>query len=161
MPYERARRKEANAVTVTQDIDTAVSVCFVVKLDDVDLGAFSSCEGLGCEVVMETREEGGNNSLVWQLPTRLKYPNIKLSRPLGRETEKIARWFSRMASGYQRRTGTIQAMRADGKIIAQWGLLDVVPVRWSGPSLSADSPKVVTETVEIAHHGFLAPGSAG
>lgn len=143
------------------DVDTAVSVCYVVKLDDVDLGAFSTCEGLGCEVVMETREEGGNNGLVWQLPTRLKYPNIKLSRPLGKDTEKLATWFASMASGYTRRTGLIQAMRADGGAIAAWGLLDVVPVRWSGPSLSPDSPKVITETVEIAHHGFISPGRAG
>jgi phage tail-like protein len=143
-----------------EDVDTAVSVSFVVKMDDVELGSFSSCEGLGAEVVMETREEGGNNNLVWQLPTRLKYSNVKLTRPLGKETESIAKWFASMATGYKRRTATIEAMRADGTIVAQWGLLDVVPVRWSGPSLSADSPKIVTETVEIAHHGFL-PSSGG
>ena len=143
------------------DVDTAVSVRYVVKLDDQELGSFSSCEGLGVEVVMETREEGGNNTLVWQLPTRLKYPNIKLTRPLGKDTEKIAKWIATMATGYTRKTGTIQAMRADGQVIAQWGLLDVVPVRWSGPSLNADQPKVVTETIEIAHHGFVAPGGAG
>jgi phage tail-like protein len=142
-----------------EDIETAVSVCYIVKLDDVDLGEFATCDGLGCEVVLEPREEGGNNGFVWQLPTRLKYTNIKLSRPLGKETEKVAKWFASMASGYRRRTATIEAMRADGKIIAQWGLLDVVPVRWSGPSLSPDQPKVVTETVEIAHHGFISPGS--
>ncbi len=141
-----------------QDVDTAISVAFVVKLDDETLGAFSGCEGLGCEVVMESREEGGNNGFVHQLPTRLKYPNIKLTRPLGRDTEKIAKWFATMATGYKRRTGTIEAMRADGTVIATWGLLDVVPVRWSGPSLSTDSPKVLTETVEIAHHGFVATG---
>ena len=39
------------------DIETAVSVRYVVKLDDQELGEFSSCEGLGIEVVMETREE--------------------------------------------------------------------------------------------------------
>src|SRR3954470_5817057 len=114
-------------MTQLQDVDPALRVCFVVKVDDAKLGTFSSCEGLGCEVVMETREEGGNNGAVWQLPTRLKYSNIKLSRPLGRETEKVARWFASMAGGYRRRTGTIEAMRSDGKIVAQWGLLDVVP----------------------------------
>ena len=30
-----------------------------------------------------------------------------------------------------------------------------VPVRWTGPSLNPDSPKVATETIEIAHHGFV------
>jgi phage tail-like protein len=145
---------------VLQDVDTALSVCYVVRLDGVDLGEFSSCDGLGCEVVLETREEGGNNGMIWQLPVRLKYPNVKLTRPLGRDTEKVAKWFASMAAGYQRRTATIEAMRADGKIIAQWGLHGVVPVRWSGPSLSPDSPKVVTETVEIAHHGFVPSAGA-
>ena len=143
---------------MTEDIDTAVSVSFRVSLDDQELGDFSSCEGLGCEVVMETREEGGNNGFVWQLPTRLKYSNIKLTRPLSRDTEKIAKWFAGMQTGYTRKTGTIVAMRADGTPIASWGLLDVVPVRWTGPSLTPDQPKVVTETVEIAHHGFVAKG---
>ncbi len=142
-------------MAMLEDVHTAVSLRYVVRIDDNNLGAFTSCEGLGCEVVMEVREEGGNNTSVWQLPTRLKFPNIKLTRPLGKDTEQIAKWFATMASGYKRQTGTIQAMRGDGQLVAEWGLLDVVPVRWSGPSLSPDQPKVVTETVEIAHHGFM------
>jgi phage tail-like protein len=143
------------------DQDPAVSVCFVVELDDIGLGAFNSCEGLGAEVVIEQREEGGNNGFVWQLPSRIKYPNIKLSRPLTKDTENVARWFTKMVTGGTRRstegrkTGQIQARTADGTIVAQWGLLDVVPVRWTGPSLNPDSPKVATETIEIAHHGFI------
>ena len=138
-----------------QDEDPAVSVCFVVTLDNMNLGAFNSCEGLGAEIVIEQREEGGNNGFVWQLPTRLKYPNVKLSRPLGPDTMKVARWFSSMTGGVTRRTATIVAMTADDQVVARWGLADVVPVRWSGPSLNLDSPKVATETIEIAHHGFL------
>jgi phage tail-like protein len=108
---------------------------------------------------MEAREEGGNNDFVWQLPTKLKYSNVKLTRPLGRDTEKVARWFASMATGFTRKTATVQAMRADGKPVASWSLYGVVPVRWSGPSLTADSPKVVMETVEIAHQGFVATGA--
>jgi phage tail-like protein len=136
------------------DSDPALSVCFAVKIDDNDLGTFNSCEGLGCEVVIEQREEGGNNAFVWQLPTRLKYTNVKFSRPLGADTAKVARWFASMTAGVKRRTATIQAMSGDGKLVATWELDGVVPVRWSGPSLNLDSPKVATETVEIAHHGF-------
>ncbi|TNM39703.1 phage tail protein [Nocardioides albidus] len=145
-------------MVITQDLDTAVGVSFVVKIDDEDLGVFSSCEGMNCEVVMESREEGGNNAFVWQLPSRLKYANIKLSRPLGPSTAKLASWVSSVAAGYQRKTGVIQAMRADGTIVAEWSLIDVVPVRWTGPSLNSDQPKVLTETLEIAHHGFQAKG---
>jgi phage tail-like protein len=136
------------------DSEPALSVCFAVKIDDNDLGTFNSCEGLGCEVVIEQREEGGNNAFVWQLPTRLKYTNVKFSRPLGADTAKVAKWFASMTAGVKRRTATIQVMSGDGKVVATWELDGVVPVRWSGPSLNLDSPKVATETVEIAHHGF-------
>ena len=136
------------------DSDPGLSVCFAVKIDDNDLGTFNSCEGLGCEVVIEQREEGGNNAFIWQLPSRLKYTNVKLSRPLGKDTAKVAKWFASMTSGVKRRTATIQVMSGDGTVVATWELDGVVPVRWSGPSLNLDSPKVATETVEIAHHGF-------
>jgi phage tail-like protein len=136
------------------DADPALSVCFAVKIDDNDLGTFNSCEGLGCEVVIEQREEGGNNGFVWQLPTRLKYSNVKFTRPLSADTAKVAKWFASMASGVQRRTATISVMSGDGTVVATWALDGVVPVRWSGPSLNLDSPKVAMETVEIAHHGF-------
>ncbi|HWC80530.1 MAG TPA: phage tail protein [Pseudonocardiaceae bacterium] len=137
------------------DVDEAVAVCFVVKIDDENLGAFSSCDGLGCEFVMEQREEGGNNGIVWQLPTRIRYSNVKLSRPVTKDSNKITRWFSSMASGTKRKTATIEAKTLEGTVIASWALVDVVPVRWSGPQLSAESPKVATETLELAHHGFL------
>ena len=141
------------------DQDPAVTVCFVVKIDDADLGAFNSCEGLGVEVVMEQREEGGNNGLVWQLPTRIKYSNIKLTRPISSDTNAVIDWLTKLPVEIAEHTATIEARTADNKPVATWSLEGVVPVKWSGPSLSLDSPKVATETLEIAHHGFKAGGS--
>jgi phage tail-like protein len=141
------------------DVDEAIAVCFVVSIDDENLGAFNSCDGLGCEVVMEQREEGGSNGVIWQLPTRMKYSNVKLSRPVTANSARILKYFTEMAAGVKRRTATIEARTQDGKVIARWALNGVIPVRWTGPQLSADSPKVATETLELAHHGFLAPGA--
>ncbi len=47
------------------------------------------------------------------------------------------------------------ARNAKNEAVATWNLSGVVPVRWTGPSLNVESPKVATETIEIAHHGFL------
>ncbi|MBT2448965.1 phage tail protein [Streptomyces sp. ISL-43] len=138
--------------------DPAVSVCFMVEIDNISLGSFNSCEGLGCEVVMEQREEGGNNGYVWQLPTRIKYSNIKLTRPVTRDTEQVTRWLAGMLGGIPRKTAHISAMTLDGTVVARWSLMDVVPVRWTGPILNPETVKVATETLEIAHHGFLNAG---
>lgn len=139
------------------DQDPAVSVCFAVTIDKDSLGRFNSCDGLGVEVVLEQREEGGTNSHVWQLPTRMKYTNIKLSRPLGPDTQKIASWFTSLINGVEPKTALISAMSSEGVVVAEWSLIGVIPVRWTGPSLNFDSPKVATETLEIAHHGFAPP----
>ena len=141
--------------------ETALSVCFSVKIDDEELGSFNSCDGLGCEAVIEQREEGGNNGFVWQLPTRIKYGNVKLTRPVGKDSAKLTAWLASFATGVTRHTATISARGSDNEIVASWSLDGVIPVRWSGPQLSPDSPKVATETVELAHHGFLPPKVGG
>ena len=148
-------------MTSTIDKNLSVAVCFVVKIDDDNLGAFNSCEGLGCELVMEQREEGGHNGAVWQLPTRMKYSTIKLTRPVTEDSAKLLQWFATMSTGMKRHTATIEARSLDGQVVASWGLIDVLPVRWSGPQLSPDQPKVATETLELTHHGFFGPGWGG
>lgn len=144
---------------MAENKDPAVSVCFKVTIDGDDLGAFNTCEGLGLEVVIEQREEGGNNGFIWQLPTRIKYSNIKLSRPVCRDSAKLTAWLGSFASGITPRTATITAMTGDMDEVAVWNLDRVIPVRWTGPSLNPDSPKVAMETVELAHHGFLPKGA--
>ena len=144
--------------------DPAVSVCFSVRLrgPNLDLGSFTSCDGLGCEVTVEQREEGGNQFYVHQLPGRLKYTNVKLTRPINRDTRAVAQWFASMATGVKRSTVDISARTQDGAEVAAWSLMEVIPVRWTGPQLGVDSAKVATETLELAHHGFAPPpGKAG
>ena len=53
--------------------DPGIQLYFHVEIDHHRLGLFTSCEGLGCEIVLEQREEGGQNGFVWQLPSRIKY----------------------------------------------------------------------------------------
>ncbi|MDQ1493177.1 MAG: hypothetical protein QOJ23_5691 [Actinomycetota bacterium] len=139
--------------------DPAVTVCFTVKIDGQDLGAFTQCDGLGCEVAVEQREEGGNNLFVHQLPGRMKYTNIKLTRPVNGDTEKVAQWLAGMVNEVKRTNAEIAAMSADGTTVAAWSFMGVIPIKWTGPQLSVDSPKVATESLELAHHGFL--GRAG
>src|SRR6266542_4520583 len=89
------------------------------------LGAFTGCEGLGCEVTIEQHEEGGNNGFVYQLPGRIKYSNVKLTRAVTSEGARlVAQWFAKMAKhGIERTTAHIVAMSADGEAeIWEWTL---------------------------------------
>ncbi len=134
--------------------DPASTIYFKLSIDDDDLGFFQECEGLGSQVEIEQRVDGGNTGFVWQLPTRITFSNIRLTRPVTPKSSKVAEWISSIQTGIDRPTAQIVAMRADGSEVARWGLLDVLPVSWQGPSLSPNNPAVAMETLEIAHHGF-------
>ncbi|MEV7090544.1 phage tail protein [Streptomyces sp. NPDC093085] len=135
-------------------IDPGSTIFFRLTIDGESLGSFNGCEGLSSQVEIEHRQEGGNNGFVWALPTRVTYSTITLTRPLTADTKKVAAWISSVTTGIKRPTGQIAALRADGSEVAQWGLLDVLPVSWRGPRLDPESPSVATEVLEIAHHGF-------
>ncbi len=141
--------------------EPAISVCYTVAIDGKELGAFTTCEGLGCELVLEQREEGGNNGFVWQLPTRIKYTNVKLTRPICKDSGSLTAWLAGFASGVKLHTATIDARGADGQIVVSWSLDGVLPVRWTGPTLNPDTSKAAMETIELAHHGFLPGRVAG
>jgi phage tail-like protein len=134
--------------------DPGSTIWFSLSIDGQSLGYWNGCEGLSSQVEVEQRQEGGNNGFVWQLPTRVTFSNVRLTRPLTPDTTKVAKWISSVQTGIKRPTGTIVARRADGSEIARWGLLDVLPVSWQGPSFDPGSPAVANEVLEIAHHGF-------
>jgi len=136
--------------------DPVITVCFTVTIDKKDqFGPFTSCEGLSCDVSVEQREEGGNNAFVHQLPGRLKYGNIKLTRPITKTSSDVAKWVSGMATKPARHTATIQAHTMEGEVVCSWQLDAVFPVKWTGPQFNTDNAKVATETLELAHHGFI------
>jgi len=55
----------------------------------------------------------------------------------------------------RRQTGEISALDPEGQAIVTWNLEGIYPVRWSGPSLDIGNNQVATETLELAHNGFL------
>jgi phage tail-like protein len=140
---------------VDVNADPATANLFKVSIDGHELGVFTACDGLGVEVVLEQREEGGNNEFVHQLPVRMKYTNIKLTRPVDAQSKEVSRWLAQMEGTITRASAEITALGVDSKPVTSWKLKGVIPVRWQGPSLAADSAKAATETLELAHHGFL------
>ncbi|MEU3655949.1 phage tail protein [Streptomyces sp. NPDC032161] len=132
----------------------ATSVFFKLVIGGNDLGAFHTCSGLGAEVELEQYAEGGNNGFTWQLPGRITWTNITLTRPVTTDTLKIARWLNDTIQRVERKDGEIVALRPDLSRIISWQVQGIVPVRWRGPSFDPASSQPAIETLEIAHEGL-------
>ncbi len=133
----------------------ATSVMFRVFIGAVDLGSFTTCDGLACEVQYEEHWEGGLNAHPWILPSRLRYSNIVLTRPLTASTVSLGLWLRSQVVQAAPTIGQISALAPDRSLIARWSLDRVLPVRWQGPSFTAEASRPAMETLELAHHGFL------
>jgi phage tail-like protein len=132
----------------------ASSVFFRLVIGGSDLGAFHTCSGLGAQVEVEQFAEGGNNGFVWQLPSRITWSNITLTRPVTADTTKVARWLDQIVTRVEPKDGEIVALRPDLDPIARWQVLGIVPVRWEGPSFDPSSSQAAVETLEVAHAGL-------
>lgn len=135
--------------------DPATGIRFEVRIDGVDLGSFTACEGLGAEYEVFEYQEGGQNAYVHRLPGRLKYSTVRLTRPVDESSGRLAAWFSSFQQSVKRHTASISAFDGQGNQIAQWNLGGLYPARWTGPGFSAEGNAVAKETLELAHNGFL------
>jgi len=70
----------------------------------------------------------------------------------------LAAWISSVTTGVSRPTAQISALRADGSLVACWGLIDVLAVSWQGPTLIR-RPGRGHRVLEIAHQGFTDAGA--
>ncbi|MFE5586779.1 phage tail protein [Kitasatospora sp. NPDC101155] len=132
----------------------ASSVFFSLTIGGNDLGEFTTCSGLGAQVEIEQYAEGGNNGFSWQLPGRITWSNITLTRAVTADTTKIARWLSEIVRKVEPKDGEIVALRPDLSRIVGWQVLGIVPVRWEGPSFDPANSQAAVETLEIAHAGL-------
>lgn len=140
--------------------DPAVGYRFAVKIEQQELGTFTKIAGLGAKYDVLTVKEGGENTFVHSLPGRVSYENLKLTRPVSRDSGKLGAWFTEFqeklltASRYEPTTAAITAFGPDNMEAGMWSLTGVVPVSYSGPTFEAGSSKILVETLELAHQGF-------
>jgi phage tail-like protein len=130
-------------------------VAEVYLADRTKLGAWQNVEGHYVEYEIHEYKEGGVNDYIHRLPTRAKYVNVKLTRPITPETAKVAAWVSKVSTTGERTQARISVKDAAGTEIAAWTLEEVFPAKWTGPTLDVTTNAVAQEVLELAHHGFL------
>ena len=136
--------------------EPGLTLRFKVTIDHkTELGNWSKCDGLAVEYDIFEYREGGENGFIHRIPGRRKYQNIKLTRPLDRQSSEVAKWVTAPGGPDQGHTAEIAVLDAEGKTVAAWQLSDVFPARWSGPTLDIGGKDVALEVLELAHNGFL------
>ena len=136
-------------------VNYGLSNCFKVTLDDhTDLGSWTKCEGLTVEYDIQEVKEGGNNDYVHRFPGRAKYQNLKLTRPIDADTQKVAAWLASVASDPKRSTAEIAVLDGGGGTVAKWRLQKIYPIRWSGPTLDTEANAVGLKVLELIHNKF-------
>lgn len=129
---------------------------FVVTVPDIDtIGMFMSCHGLQLEVETLEYNQGGDNEVTHHLPTRLRYPNLTLTRGLTKE-DAMVKWLEAAKTKAELKEVTLKQQDHQKNVIRTWTFADAFPVKWTGPEFDAEANGVATETLEIAHGGLKA-----
>ena len=128
---------------------------FKVRIDGKDMGNWQKVDGLALEYDIHEYAEGGENGYVHKLPGRVKFQNVKLIRPIDSSSATVSAWVQSLQVRMVPSTAHISVLDPSGATVADWHLVGVYPVRWTGPSLDVNSNQWATETLELAHNGFL------
>ena len=136
--------------------EPALALRFSVEIGHLSIDRFTQCDGLGAEYEVDEFREGGEGGFVHKLPVRLKHSNVRLIRPIDKDSAAIAAWFSATSMTFVRQSATITAYDGNGHDVAHWLLAGAWPIKYTGPSLMSTSALHATETIELAHNGFVA-----
>jgi phage tail-like protein len=129
---------------------------FDVVVADIDLGAWSSCEGLKVDFGLKEIKVGGNNECRVYLPDRVFYPKLVLKRAMNaKDSGQVLTWLRSMVDASEGQTATVTLRDSHNQTVAEWTFSNVRPSLWTGPSLNATGKDVAVETLELVHEGFL------
>lgn len=129
---------------------------FDVVVAGINLGAWSSCDGLKVDFGLKEIKVGGNNSHKVYLPDRVFYPHLVLKRAMNaRDSGKVMTWLRSMVDATEGDTATITLRDSHNQTVSEWTFANARPALWQGPTLSSTGKDVAIEVLELVHEGFL------
>jgi phage tail-like protein len=140
---------------------TITGLRFHVVIDGQDLGDWAKVEGLSVKFELAEYRAGDGGNHRWIEPTFTTFTDVKLSRAVTlASTLRTKQWLEKMCLAPKKVTGQITAYAHwhkshDTAGAVTWNLRGVLPVAWTGPQFDANANAVATETLELAHDGWL------
>jgi phage tail-like protein len=140
----------------TETTQFGLTMRFTVVVAGIDLGAWSSCDGLKVDFGLKEIKVGGNNECKVYLPDRVFYPRLVLKRAMtASDSGRVMSWLRSMVDATQGDTATITLRDSHNQAVSEWTFVNVRPSSWKGPTLTATGKDVAVETLELVHEGFL------
>ena len=134
-------------------IQHAKSFSVTIPALTLEVGLFTQVTGLSSQIDVMEYPEGGNNTFVHRLPTRIKQGNVTLKRGVTKEAALI-QWFQASVVKVQPTDLSINVLDESGNTVQAWSFRNAFPVKWTGSDLNAGGNEFMTQSLEIAHSGM-------
>jgi phage tail-like protein len=141
------------SATSDPTIQHAKSFQVTIPTLTLEVGLFTQVTGLSAQVDVMEYPEGGINTFVHRLPTRIKQGNITLKRGVTKE-KALLEWFQKTVVKVQPADLSINVLDEQGNTVQAWSFRNAYPVKWTGSDLNAGGNEFVTQSLEIAHSGM-------
>jgi phage tail-like protein len=130
---------------------------FTVKIDfaSYDLGSWAQADGLDVKWDIAEYRAGDGGNVRWYFPGNTQYSTLRLTRAACEDSKTVKKWLSETSFTWKPYSGKVVLHDSAGAPVMDWTLQHVMPVKWSITGFDAGASKVATETLELAHHGFL------
>ena len=141
-----------------RESDPLVGFTFGLEIDQVSMGFFTECSGLGSsnEVIDHKVVDKSGHEMVQKIPGRLAWEDISLKRGITGDLG-IWKWREDVEKGIMknaRRHGSIIMYDRNYEEIARWNFENGWPSKVTGPSLNAGSNDIGIEEMTIVHEGI-------
>jgi phage tail-like protein len=148
----------AAAGALGRRLDPYLAHNFLVEIDGLLCGGFSSVQGLESTIAVEERPEGGVNTHVRKVLREASFPNLVLSKGMT-DLDTLWTWFDQTRQGViQRKNLTLMLLDNSRWPAVWWDFTGAIPVKWSGPAFNAaQDSQVAIESLELAHLGMTKP----
>ena len=131
---------------------------FVVEIKgiggDPKLGYFTQVSGFSSQVDVLEYPEGGQNTFVHRLPSRIKQGNITLKRGVITGETLLIDWYTKTVVDALPCALLIHLHDSETNPVKTWSFDNAYPVKWTGTDLNAGGTEFLTESLEIAHSGM-------
>jgi phage tail-like protein len=151
---------QSQLASQTNDVHHSALFKVIFQGLTVKEGYFASVTGFSSQADVLEYPEGGQNTFVHRLPTRVKQGNITLKRGVIPDTV-LYEWFQKSTVQVEPVTLTITLLDTSMQPVKVWNLINAYPVKWTGGDLNASSTEILTESLEVAHNGIEITLGAG